>query len=160
MANPADDGRSISSRHVPISVASSSNISNTSTLPRITGMSLVHRDHEVRSPNLSMTGATGSVTRQSQLQSQLQAAASQQQPTATSRLSDLTAIPEGIVQATASVFSMFRRSTPSAGTSPSHTPRQDQDVVPRYQNDAAIAPTAKECYRRATTRVAKCEEVE
>eukprot|EP00971_Amphidinium_carterae_P046786 921878-Amphidinium_carterae.1 len=35
MANPADDGRSVSSRNVPILVASSSNTSNTSTLPRI-----------------------------------------------------------------------------------------------------------------------------
>eukprot|EP00971_Amphidinium_carterae_P308076 6122741-Amphidinium_carterae.1 len=44
MANPADDGRSISSRNVPISpmisVASSSNISNTSTLPRITELGM------------------------------------------------------------------------------------------------------------------------
>eukprot|EP00971_Amphidinium_carterae_P253675 5036058-Amphidinium_carterae.1 len=129
MANPADDGRSISSRNVPISVASSSNMSNTSTLPRITGMSLVHRDHEVMSPTSSMPRVAGSVTGQSLLQSQSQAVVTQQQPTATSRLSDLTAIPERIVQATASVFSMFRRSSPSAGTSPSHTPRQDQEVV-------------------------------
>eukprot|EP00971_Amphidinium_carterae_P128064 2536725-Amphidinium_carterae.1 len=35
---------------------------------------------------------------------------------------------------------MFRRGgTSQAGTSPSHTPRQDQqdDVVPRYQNEAS-----------------------
>eukprot|EP00971_Amphidinium_carterae_P050769 999789-Amphidinium_carterae.1 len=38
MAHPADDGRSTSSRNVPISVASSSNTSTTSTLPRITGL--------------------------------------------------------------------------------------------------------------------------
>eukprot|EP00971_Amphidinium_carterae_P231276 4589601-Amphidinium_carterae.1 len=76
MAHPADDGRSVSFRNVPISVASSSSMSNTSTLPRIVGM-------------------------------------------------DFTTIPEAIVQATAS-------------TSPSHTPRQEQeDLVPRYQNDAS-----------------------
>eukprot|EP00971_Amphidinium_carterae_P165841 3287362-Amphidinium_carterae.1 len=85
-----------------------------------------------------MAGGAGLVTTQSLLQSQSQAAALQQQPTATtSRLSDPTSIPEGIVQATASVCSMFRRSSPSAGTSPSHIPAQNQDVVPGYQNDAS-----------------------
>eukprot|EP00971_Amphidinium_carterae_P211304 4192749-Amphidinium_carterae.1 len=58
-----------------------------------------------------MPRVAGQVTRQSQLQSQLQEAVPQQQPTATSRLSDLKTIPEGQVQATASVFSMFRRSS-------------------------------------------------
>eukprot|EP00971_Amphidinium_carterae_P283078 5619865-Amphidinium_carterae.1 len=43
MANTADDGRSISSRNVPISVASSSKISNTSTLPRITDQECYER---------------------------------------------------------------------------------------------------------------------
>eukprot|EP00971_Amphidinium_carterae_P230378 4572141-Amphidinium_carterae.1 len=47
MADPNDDIHSISPKNVPVSVASSSNISNTGTLPRITGMSLIHRDNEV-----------------------------------------------------------------------------------------------------------------
>eukprot|EP00971_Amphidinium_carterae_P278073 5519827-Amphidinium_carterae.1 len=112
-------------------------MSNTSTLPRIVGMSMRNPDHEVMSPNSSMTRVAGQVTREPPLQSQLQGAVPQQQPTAAARLTDLTTIPEGIVQATASVFSMFRRGT-SAGTSPSHTPRQEQeDFVPRYQNDAS-----------------------
>eukprot|EP00971_Amphidinium_carterae_P249121 4944919-Amphidinium_carterae.1 len=87
-----------------------------------------------------MPRVAGQVTRQPPLQSQLQEAVPQQQPTATSRLSDLTTIPEGIVQATTNMFSKFRRGgTSQAGTSPSHTPRQDQqdDFVPRYQNEAS-----------------------
>eukprot|EP00971_Amphidinium_carterae_P057476 1136330-Amphidinium_carterae.1 len=82
-----------------------------------------------------MPRVAGRVTREPPLQSQLQGAVPQ--PTAAAKPTDLTTIPEGIVQATASVFSMFRRGT-SAGTSPSHTPRQEQeDFVPRYQNDAS-----------------------
>eukprot|EP00971_Amphidinium_carterae_P238071 4726248-Amphidinium_carterae.1 len=86
-----------------------------------------------------MPRVTGQVTREPPLQSQqLQGAVTSQHPPATSRLTDLTTIPEGIVQATASVFSMFRRGTSQAGTSPSHTPRQEQeDFVPRYQNEAS-----------------------
>eukprot|EP00971_Amphidinium_carterae_P060853 1204501-Amphidinium_carterae.1 len=99
MAHPADDGRSVSSR-----IASSSNTSNTSTLPKVTGIAIIHRNNEVISPNSSMTCVAGQVTRPPPLQSQLQVAVPQQQPTATSRLSDLRTIPEGIVQATASVY--------------------------------------------------------
>eukprot|EP00971_Amphidinium_carterae_P039183 770152-Amphidinium_carterae.1 len=49
MAQPAYDGRSASLRNVRISVASFSNTSNTSTLPRIVGMSHGYRhipDHK------------------------------------------------------------------------------------------------------------------
>eukprot|EP00971_Amphidinium_carterae_P151228 2998309-Amphidinium_carterae.1 len=91
-----------------------------------------------------MTRDAGQVTRQPPLQSQSQqlheGVTAQHPPAApVSRLMDLTTIPEGIVQATASVYSMFRRGgTSQAGTSPSHTFRQDQeDYVPRYQNKAS-----------------------